>query len=192
MYKGSTSGLYPELSQALSPEGQLSRRRHGARRVGGALQLPHSGFPNPRIFHAALLLGLDRICLQATLVSVSQLELGRAPRQQSCSSARSARRCSSELRFQKARSLCPRGLCARDCVSCWGPGSVLWAPLLLLKNLLPLFPRPQTTRPPWLQAPVLASSSSRSDHLICGLQAFRPPRLLVFLTAFPAILSFPY
>lgn len=120
MYKGSTSGLYPELSQALSPEGQLSRRRHGARRVGGALQLPHSGFPNPRIFHAALLLGLDRICLQATLVSVSQLELGRAPRQQSCSSARSARRCSSELRFQKARSLCPRGLCARDCVSCWG------------------------------------------------------------------------
>lgn len=123
-YKGSTLGLYPELSQALSPEGQLSRRPHGARRVGGASQLPHSGFPNPRIFHAALLLGLDRICLQATLVSVSQLELGRAPRQQSC---RSARRCS-ELRFQKVRSLCPRGLCARNCVSCWGPGSVLWAP----------------------------------------------------------------
>lgn len=83
-YKGSTSGLYPELSQALSPEDPLSLRHHRARRVEGALELPHSGFPNPRMFCAALLLGLDHICLQATSVSVSQGTHRRAPRRQSC------------------------------------------------------------------------------------------------------------
>lgn len=47
--------------------------------MAGALQLPNSGLSNPRIFHAALLQGLDHLHFRAAGVSVSQLVARESP-----------------------------------------------------------------------------------------------------------------
>lgn len=137
--------------------------------MAGALQLPNSGLPNPRIFHAALLQGLDHLHFRAAGVSVSQLMHGRAPG--------ATQMLAEMLRAQVAecrKSLPARTLCQGVCEAL-GPWPVLHAPCspafcartCLLSSLSSL-----NYTASLVVALVLASSSSRSAHSFCGLLAF--------------------